>query len=106
KKGEADMAFLLDGPDAENVTHDLRLALVATRHASAMWIEFADQWDPQSPWHDKRVRLAVTYAVDRKAISEAACLGYCPTAGVLVPPAMEYALQVEQIGRASCRERV
>ena len=40
KKGEADMAFLLDGPDAENVTHDLRLALVATRHASAMWIEF------------------------------------------------------------------
>src|SRR5438128_3173046 len=27
KKGEADMAFLLDGPDAENVTHDLRLAL-------------------------------------------------------------------------------
>src|SRR5438445_6034649 len=38
KKGEADMAFLLDGPDAENVTHDLRLALVATRHASAMWI--------------------------------------------------------------------
>src|SRR5438309_7821019 len=95
KKGEADMAFLLDGPDAENVTHDLRLALVATRHASAMWIEFADQWDPKSPWHDKRVRLAVNYAVDRKAISEAACLGYCPTAGVIVPPVMDYALQVE-----------
>src|SRR5438309_4631431 len=54
KKGEADMAFLLDGPDAENVTHDPRLALVATRHASAMWIEFADQWDAKSPWHDKR----------------------------------------------------
>src|SRR5947208_1294061 len=95
KKGEADMAFLLDGPDAENVTHDLRLALVATRHASAMWIEFADQWDPKSPWHDKRVRLAVNYAVDRKAISEAACLGHCPTAGVIVPPVMDYALQVE-----------
>src|SRR5437667_9971611 len=95
KKGEADMAFLLDGPDAENVTHDLRLALVATRHASAMWIEFADQWNPQSPWHDKRVRLAVNYAVDRKAISEAACLGYCPPAGVIVPPVMDYALQVE-----------
>src|SRR6266446_2531022 len=97
KKGEADMAFLLDGPDAENVTHDLRLALVATRHASAMWIEFADQWDPKSPWHDKRVRLAVNYAVDRKAISEAACLGYCPTAGVIVPPVMDYALQVEPL---------
>src|SRR3989442_10678397 len=53
KKGEADMAFLLDGPDAENVTRDLRLSLAATRHASAMWIEFAEQWDPKSPWHDK-----------------------------------------------------
>src|SRR2546427_8261475 len=95
KKGEADMAFLLDGPDAENVTHDPRLALVATRHASAMWIEFADQWDAKSPWHDKRVRLAVNHALDRKAISETACLGYCPTAGVIVPPVMDYALQVE-----------
>ena len=95
KKGEADMAFLLDGPDAENVTHDPRLALVATRHASAIWIEFADQWDPKSPWHDRRVRLAVNHALDRKAISETACLGYCPTAGVIVPPVMDYALHVE-----------
>ncbi|PYM92650.1 MAG: hypothetical protein DME08_20540 [Candidatus Rokuibacteriota bacterium] len=69
KKGEADMAFLLDGPDAEAVTRDSRLALAATRHASAMWIEFADQWDPRSPWHDRRVRLAVNHALDRKAIS-------------------------------------
>src|SRR6059036_2042588 len=36
KKGEADMAFLLDGPDAEAVTRDGRLTLTATRHASAM----------------------------------------------------------------------
>jgi len=56
KKGEVDMAFLLDGPDGENVTHDPRLALVATRHASAMWIEFADQWDPKSPWLDRAKR--------------------------------------------------
>jgi peptide/nickel transport system substrate-binding protein len=95
KKGEADMAFLLDGADAENVTHDPRLSLAATRHASAMWIEFADQWDPKSPWHDKRVRLAVNHALDRKAISEIACLGYCPSAGIIVPPVMDYALQVE-----------
>src|SRR6266566_2142714 len=95
KKGEADMAFLLDGPDAETVTRDSRLALAATRHASAMWIEFADQWDPRSPWHDRRVRLAVNHALDRKAISETACLGYCPAAGVIVPPIMDFALQVE-----------
>src|SRR5881628_2367974 len=95
KKGEADMAFLLDGPDAETVTRDSRLTLAATRHASAMWIEFAEQWDPRSPWHDRRVRLAVNHALDRKAISETACLGYCPAAGVIVPPIMDFALQVE-----------
>ena len=74
KKGEADMAFLLEGPDAEALTRDGRFSLVATRHASAMWIEFADQWDPKSPWHDLRVRQAVNHALDRRAISEVACL--------------------------------
>jgi len=95
KTGEADMAFLLDGPDAESVTRDGRLALAATRHASAMWIEFADQWDPKSPWHDRRVRLAVNHALDRRMISETACLAYCPALGIIVPPVMDFALQVE-----------
>src|SRR5262249_20742753 len=95
KKGEADMAFLLEGPDAESVTRDGRLALAATWHASAVWIEFADQWDPKSPWHDRRVRLAVNHALDRRTISETACLGYCPALGVIVPPVMDFALQVE-----------
>ena len=94
KKGEADIAILLDGPDAEDVRRDSRLGLVATRHASCMWIEFADQWDPKSPWHDKRLRQAVNLALDRKAISEAACLGFCPPAGVVVPAVMDFALQV------------
>jgi len=95
KTGEADMAFLLEGPDAESVTRDGRLTLTATRHASAMWIEFAEQWDPKSPWHDERVRLAVNHALDRRAISETACLGYCPALGIIVPPVMDFALQVE-----------
>jgi peptide/nickel transport system substrate-binding protein len=95
KKGEADMVFLLEGPEAEDVTRDPRFLLVATRHASAMWIEFAEQWDAKSPWHDRRVRLAVILALDRRAISETACLGYCPSLGVIVPPVMDYALKVE-----------
>ncbi len=95
KNGEADIAYVLDGSEAEDVKRDPRLTLVATRHASIFWIEFADQWDPKSPWHDKRLRQAVNYALDRKAISEAACLGFCPPAGVIVPRVMDYALQVE-----------
>jgi peptide/nickel transport system substrate-binding protein len=68
--------------------------LVATKHASAMWVEFPDQYDPKSPWHDKRMRLAVAYAIDREGINKAACLGFCPPAGVIVPRVMQFALQV------------
>jgi peptide/nickel transport system substrate-binding protein len=69
--------------------------LVETRHASIFWIEFPEQWDPKSVWADKRVRLAVNYALDRDAINDAACLGFCPPTGVIVPRVMDYALQTE-----------
>ena len=95
KTGEADVAYALDGPDAENVKRDPRLTLLASRHASIFWIEFAEQWDPKSPWADKRLRLAVNHALDRKTINEAACLGFCPPAGVIVPRVMDFALPVE-----------
>jgi len=93
KNGEADIANALDGEDAENVKRDPRLSLSPSKHASIFWIEFAEQWDPKSPWHDKRLRQAVSYALDRKAINDAACLGYCPPAGVIVPRVMDFALQ-------------
>jgi len=93
KKGEADIAYALDGEDAENVRRDPRLQLVPSKHASIYWIEFTEQWDPKSPWADKRIRLAANLALDRKAINEVACLGYCPPAGVIVPRVMEFALQ-------------
>ena len=95
KTGEADIAYALDGPDAETVKKDPRLQIVPSKHASIMWLEFAEQWDPKSPWADKRLRLAVNHALNRKAINEAACLGYCPPTGVIVPRVMDFALQVE-----------
>jgi peptide/nickel transport system substrate-binding protein len=95
KTGEADIAYALDGPDAETVKKDPRLQIVPSKHASINWLEFAEQWDPKSVWADRRVRLAVTHALNRKAINEAACLGYCPPAGVIVPRVMDFALQVE-----------
>ena len=94
KSGETDYALFLDGPEAEAVKRDPKMTLVDTRHASIFWIEFPDQWDPKSPWSDKRLRQAVSYALDRKATNEAACLGFCPPAGVIVPRVMDFALQV------------
>jgi len=95
KNGEADIGYVFEGTEAEEVKRDSRLQLVATRHASIFWLEFADQWDPKSPWHDKRLREAVNLSLDRKAISEAACVALCPPAGVIVPRVMDFALQVE-----------
>ena len=95
KTGEADIALVLDGPEAEEIQRDPRLQVVASKHASIFWIEFTEQWDAKSPWHDKRLRLAVNLALDRKRINEAACLGFCPPAGVIVPRVMDFALQVE-----------
>jgi len=97
KTGEADIAYALDGTAAEGIKDDPGIKIVATNHASGQWIEFTEQWDPKSPWHDKRLRLAVNYALDRQQISEAGCLGFCPPAGVIVPRVMEFALQAEPV---------
>jgi peptide/nickel transport system substrate-binding protein len=94
KSGETDLAYFLDGPEAQTLKGDPRYGLVATRHASIFWIEFPEQWDPKSPWHDRRLRLAVNAALDRQSTNEAACLGFCPPAGVIVPRVMDFALQV------------
>ena len=97
KKGEADIGFAMTGTAAEGAKRDPNITIVDTRHASIIWVEFADQWDPKSVWADKRVRLAVNYALDREAINEVGCLGFCPPAGVIVPRVMEFALQTEPV---------
>jgi peptide/nickel transport system substrate-binding protein len=95
KSGDADISVALDGPESQDLQRDPRLQIVASKHASIFWIEFAEQWDPKSPWHDKRLRLAVNHALNRQQLNEAACLGFCPPAGVIVPRVMDFALQVE-----------
>ena len=95
KTGEADIGFALDGPDAEAIHRGPLTKIVASKHASIFWIVFANQFDPASPWHDKRLRQAVNLALNRTEINQAACLGFCPPAGVIVPRVMEYALEVE-----------
>jgi peptide/nickel transport system substrate-binding protein len=43
------------------------------------------------------LRLAVNYALDRQGISHAACLDFCPPAGVIVPRVMEFAKPTEPL---------
>jgi peptide/nickel transport system substrate-binding protein len=95
RTGEADIAYALDGPDAEGLQKEPGIQIVPSKHASIFWVEFPDQWDAKSPWHDKRLRLAANYALNRKEISDVGCAGFCPPAGVIVPRVMDFALQAE-----------
>ena len=95
KTGEADIAVALQGLAAQGLMDSSGPQVVPSIYASCNWIEFPDQYDPKSPWHDKRMRLAVAYAIDREGINKVACLGFCPPAGVIVPRIMPFALQVE-----------
>ena len=61
KKGEVDIAYLLTGPVAEDVQRTPGFKLVAPRESQGtFWLDLPDQWDPKSPWHDRRVRQAAS----------------------------------------------
>jgi peptide/nickel transport system substrate-binding protein len=95
KRGEVDVAYLLDAPQAQEVKRDPNLRLAFSGGIGVFWLEYFDQWDPKSPWHDRRVRLAANYAIDRKAIDEAENLGASKLTGNIIPRNFEFALATE-----------
>ena len=89
KRGEVDIAFLISGELAEEVRRTPGLTLKAV-FPSNHWLIFADQWDPKSPWHDQRVRLAANLALDRRTLNEAATLGLSKLTGSFVPAHFDF----------------
>ena len=75
KTGEVDVAYLFGGPVAGDLQRSPGVKVVAPLLYGVYWLDFIDQWDPKSPWHDRRVRLAASLAIDRKAINQAEMLG-------------------------------
>jgi peptide/nickel transport system substrate-binding protein len=95
KRGEVDIAYFLNGPIAEDVKRTQGLKLSAVRTNAVFFLDFPEQWDPKSPWHDRRVRLAASLALDRKAMNEAEMLGFAGLTGNVVPRHMDLALAIE-----------
>src|SRR5258705_8069895 len=91
KSGEVDLAMLVTGPTAQDIRRTQGLRLVAPL-LGIFWLDFPDQWDPKSPWADKRVRLAASLALDRQALNEAETLGLSRPTGSTVPRDFEFAL--------------
>jgi peptide/nickel transport system substrate-binding protein len=95
KRGEVDVAYLLEVPQAQEVKKDPNLRLAFSGGIATFFLDFLEQWDPKSPWADRRVRLAANYAIDRQALSEAETLGASRPAGNHVPRTFEFALPLE-----------
>src|SRR5678815_5141321 len=75
KTGEVDAAYLFSGAVAEDLKRSPGVRVVAPLFYGVYWLDFLDQWDPKSPWHDRRVRQAASLAIDRNAINQAEMLG-------------------------------
>ncbi len=95
KRGEVDLAYLLDAPQAQDIKKDPSLKLAFSGGIGTYYLDYLDQWDPKSPWHDRRVRLAASHALDRQALSEAETLGASRPNGSMVPRKFEFALPLD-----------
>src|SRR5258705_10103566 len=91
KSGEVDLAMLLSGPTAQDIKRTPGMRLAAPL-LGIFWLDFPDQWDPKSPWADKRVRMAASLALDRQALNQAETLGLSRPTGSIVPRDFEFAL--------------
>jgi peptide/nickel transport system substrate-binding protein len=95
KAGEADIGYLMIGVEALTIKNDPKLRLAKVISPSTWWVEFTEQWNPKSPWHDRRVRLAASLAIDKKGLNEAERLGYSRLTGSIIPSGMEFALPLD-----------
>src|SRR5262245_20547764 len=90
KRGEIDVVYSIRGELAEELQRTPGLTLKPTVIQSPQWVSMLDQWDPKSPWHDKRVRVAANLAIDRKAINQAITLGHSRLTYSVIPSTFEF----------------
>jgi peptide/nickel transport system substrate-binding protein len=91
KAGELDIVYLLSGPTAQDIKRTPGLKLAAAMPPGVPYLDMQEQWDPKSPWHDRRVRLAASHALDRNALNQAETLGFSHPTGGLIPRSLEFA---------------
>ena len=90
KRGEADIAYSLRGPLGEEVRRTPGLTLKAAIPTFTEWLVFVEQWDPKSPWADRRVRLAANLAIDRKVLNDSEYLGFARVSSSIIPHEFQF----------------
>jgi ABC-type transport system substrate-binding protein len=92
ERGEADIMYFVPGELIDRVKSNpkLRLAPVVSGN---WWLEFPGFQNPSNPFHDKRVREAISLAIDRDAINDAECGGMGVVDGNWINNDVEYGME-------------
>ena len=90
KRGEVDIVYSVRGELAEELQRTPGLTLKPAVIQGTFWLYFPDQWDTKSPWHDRRMRLAASLAMDRPTINQALTLGHSKLTGNIIPSSFDY----------------
>src|SRR5262245_6723721 len=90
QRGELDIAYSIRGELADELVRTPGLTIKPAVGSAPFWLYFPEQWDPQSPWHDRRVRQAVGLALDLKTMNEALTLGHSRLTGSIFPENFEF----------------
>jgi peptide/nickel transport system substrate-binding protein len=85
KSGEADFTYFVTGELLQSVINDPRLRY-HPNHSAPFWLMFPDLNDPKSPLHDKRVRKAISLALDRQYLADQETAGLAIPWGNFIPP--------------------
>src|SRR5919108_707942 len=67
--------------------------------SGSWWLEFPGFQDPKNPFHDKHVREAVSYAIDRRAMNEAEAGGLGKVSGNWINNDVQYAIEWPEFER-------
>jgi len=92
ERGEADIIYGIPGELIERVRNNPKLMLAPVLSGN-FWLEFPGFQDPGNPFHEKRVREAVSLAVDRDAINQAECAGMGKVDGNWINDDVQYAIE-------------
>ncbi len=92
RSGEADFVYFVTGELLQFVIDDPNLRY-HPNNSAPFWLMFPDMANPESPFHDKRVRQAVSYALDRQYLADQETVGMAIPWGNFVPPEWPGAVQ-------------
>ncbi|HEX2277921.1 MAG: ABC transporter substrate-binding protein [Candidatus Tectomicrobia bacterium] len=91
ERQEADIIYLVPGELIDTV-RSMSGVMLAPVLSGSWWLQFPGFQNPKNPFHDKRVREAVSLALDRRAINDAETGGMGKPTGNWINDDVQYAL--------------